>query len=145
MTDAGIQVFHLVRQWPFLVLTDRVFFNVSGHTTVLQTGFFFCHFFNIGRQWPYHRPGLWDLVWSLSSKSKISKKKMVWQTVVWPLALKKIWSVRPWYGLWRQGAKYVRKKNPVWQTVVWPLGLKKPGLTDRRVVELLNSVWPLVG
>ncbi len=63
------------------------------------------------------------------------KKKPVWQTVVWPLALKKNRSVRLWYGLWRPGAKCVCffKKNLVWQTVVWSLGLKKPGLTDRGV------------
>ncbi len=34
-------------QWP------NKFKNPSGHTTVSQTGFFWC-------QWPYHGPGLWD-------------------------------------------------------------------------------------
>ncbi len=36
------------------------FFNVSGHTMVSQTGFLFCHFFDVGRQWPYHGSSLWD-------------------------------------------------------------------------------------
>ncbi len=39
------------------------FFNISGHTMVSQNGvflIFFYHFFDLGRQWSYNGPGLWD-------------------------------------------------------------------------------------
>ncbi len=75
------------------------FFNISDHTTDLV-----CE----------------TVVWSLTSKSKISKKKK-----------KK--------GLTDCGMATGVEKTPVCETVVWPLTsgckmcLKKPGLTDRGV------------
>ncbi len=79
------------------------------------------------------RPVCETVVWSLTSKFKIWKKKNGLTDRGMATGVKKTQSVKQWYGLWHSGAKCVSKKTSVWQTVVWPLGLKKPGLTDRGV------------
>ncbi len=156
MTEAGVNVFDPVGQGPYLGLSDRGFFrvfsvvfdqNVNGHTTVSQAGVFL-PLFGPGMsvtipQTRYVRPGYGH--WRPSLKY-LFKKNPVWQTMVWPLTLKKP-------SLWDRGmASDVRiqttieKMTQVWQTVMWPLTLQKPSLSDEVwPTELLNSVWPLAG
>ncbi len=84
---------------------------------------FFYPFFDLGRQWPYHGPGMWD-------------RGMFIDVPVWNI-FKKTWSERPWYGHWRFGPKRLRKKtekNPVCGIVVWPLA--------DRVKSMIEKKWP---
>ncbi len=132
MTEAGVQVFDPVWQWPYLGLSDRVFSiffkiifdqNVNGHTTVSQIGFFFNTFFHMGCQWPYHGPGLWDWGMVIDVQSKLSEKKpgltdsgMATDVLV------------------KNDFKKKMEKNPVCGTMVWPLA--------DRVKNLLEKKWP---
>ncbi len=140
MTEASVQFFDPVWQGPYFGLSDRVFFvvfdrNVNGHTTVSQTWIFFTPFLTWDVSDHTTDPVCETGIWSLTSQSEISlKKKLVWQTVVWPLTLKKTQSARPWYGLWHSDAKYDWKKDP--------------GLTDSGVaidVTKTQSVRPRCG
>ncbi len=74
-------------------------------------------------------------VWSLTSQSKLSKKKPGLTDSGMATGVKKTRSVRPWYGLWHSDANWDRKNIPVWHTVVWPLRLQKPSLSERGVAN----------
>ncbi len=88
MTDAGIQVFYPVHQWPYLDLTDRVFLTSVAIPQSHRPGFFLSLFrcwvsVTIPRTWSVR---LWYGHWRPRLKYF---KKPVWQIVVWPLWLKK--------------------------------------------------------
>ncbi len=153
MTDAGVQVFDPVRQWPYLGLSDRVFFHF---------------FFWAKPQWLYHgltdRGFLKSLFWPGTSVTIPWTQSVRPGSGHWRPSLnyqKKNRSGRQCYGHWRKKKpslwdrgmasdvrmrtkieKILRSdrqwcghwgyKNPVYQTEVWP-------------TELRNSVWPLAG
>ncbi len=88
--DAGIQVFDPVRQWPYLGLTDRVFLTSVSIPQSHRPGFFSFLFFFTFSTWDVSDyttdPVCETVVWWLTSKSKIYKKKQR--------------SDRLWYGHW---------------------------------------------
>ncbi len=74
-------------QRPYHSLTDRIFFNTSGHTTVCQT-VFFCFFLILDLDVNDH-----NMVSQTNNVEKVKEKNTVCETVVWPLTLKK---TGPW-------------------------------------------------